>query len=267
MPSLPKGVYTVTWRTVSRDDGHVTAGSFSFGIGERPPPGAWASRPADHALPDGARGRRRGGRSTGGSRSCSARPSRGRLVRAGAARAGVAAARRLGGWRRSAWCGMVFAERSAVGVSLGDAALLRRRAPVPRPGSRRAHRRRHGAFAAARRSGRRSAVGRRRGGAMLVHALAGTPRRPTPCGSTWARSGCTCSEPACGSAAWCGCCSPSGDAPEDDRPRVAARFSRLADDRAGVRGGHGPDPGARRGRPVRGLGAPVHDELRRGRWS
>jgi len=39
VPTLPKGVYTVTWRTVSRDDGHVTAGSFSFGIGEAPPAG------------------------------------------------------------------------------------------------------------------------------------------------------------------------------------------------------------------------------------
>src|SRR2546430_6645835 len=31
--NLPDGVYTVTWRTVSKADGHVTAGSFSFGIG------------------------------------------------------------------------------------------------------------------------------------------------------------------------------------------------------------------------------------------
>jgi copper transport protein len=31
--SMPDGVYTVTWRTVSKTDGHVTAGSFSFGIG------------------------------------------------------------------------------------------------------------------------------------------------------------------------------------------------------------------------------------------
>jgi copper transport protein len=41
--SLPKGVYTVTWRVVSRADGHVTANSFSFGVGESPaghePPG------------------------------------------------------------------------------------------------------------------------------------------------------------------------------------------------------------------------------------
>ncbi|HCO02811.1 MAG TPA: hypothetical protein DIT48_05500 [Actinobacteria bacterium] len=36
VPNLPNGVYTVTWRTVSRVDGHVTAGSFTFGIGQSP---------------------------------------------------------------------------------------------------------------------------------------------------------------------------------------------------------------------------------------
>ncbi len=40
VPDLPKGVYTVTWRTVSRDDGHVTAGSFSFGVQVKPTAGA-----------------------------------------------------------------------------------------------------------------------------------------------------------------------------------------------------------------------------------
>ena len=35
---LPKGTYTVTWRVVSIDDGHVTAGAFAFGVGT--PPGA-----------------------------------------------------------------------------------------------------------------------------------------------------------------------------------------------------------------------------------
>ncbi|MCI0637074.1 MAG: copper resistance protein CopC [Actinobacteria bacterium] len=30
---LPDGVYTVTWRTVSSTDGHVTSGAFSFGVG------------------------------------------------------------------------------------------------------------------------------------------------------------------------------------------------------------------------------------------
>src|SRR5438093_11778297 len=31
MGKVGQGVYTVTWRVVSRADGHVTAGSFSFG--------------------------------------------------------------------------------------------------------------------------------------------------------------------------------------------------------------------------------------------
>lgn len=33
---LPTGVYTVTWRTVSRVDGHVTGGAFGFGVGVFP---------------------------------------------------------------------------------------------------------------------------------------------------------------------------------------------------------------------------------------
>jgi copper transport protein len=33
IPQLNDGVYTVTWRTVSTTDGHVTAGALSFGIG------------------------------------------------------------------------------------------------------------------------------------------------------------------------------------------------------------------------------------------
>jgi copper transport protein len=42
---LPEGVYTVTWSTVSRTDGHPTAGAFTFGVGVTaeqvppPPPG------------------------------------------------------------------------------------------------------------------------------------------------------------------------------------------------------------------------------------
>jgi copper transport protein len=36
LPTLGEGVYTVTWRAVSRADGHVTAGSFSFGVGVSP---------------------------------------------------------------------------------------------------------------------------------------------------------------------------------------------------------------------------------------
>jgi copper transport protein len=33
---LPNGVYSVVWRVLSRDDGHVTTGSFSFGVGVDP---------------------------------------------------------------------------------------------------------------------------------------------------------------------------------------------------------------------------------------
>lgn len=36
---LPDGVYTVSWRTVSAVDGHISAGSFAFGIGVAPPSG------------------------------------------------------------------------------------------------------------------------------------------------------------------------------------------------------------------------------------
>ena len=34
---LPDGVYTVTWRTVSSVDGHISAGTFTFGVGVAPP--------------------------------------------------------------------------------------------------------------------------------------------------------------------------------------------------------------------------------------
>jgi copper transport protein len=37
---LGDGVYTVSWRTVSAVDGHVSAGSFAFGVGVAPPTGA-----------------------------------------------------------------------------------------------------------------------------------------------------------------------------------------------------------------------------------
>ncbi len=34
--TLPRGVYTVTWRSLSAVDGHATSGSFAFGVGEAP---------------------------------------------------------------------------------------------------------------------------------------------------------------------------------------------------------------------------------------
>lgn len=36
VPNLPNGVYTVSWRTVSRVDGHLAAGAYSFGVGVSP---------------------------------------------------------------------------------------------------------------------------------------------------------------------------------------------------------------------------------------
>ncbi|MGZ4126326.1 MAG: copper resistance CopC family protein, partial [Actinomycetota bacterium] len=42
---IANGTYTVNWRVVSKSDGHVTAGSFAFGVGEAPtvhPPSASA---------------------------------------------------------------------------------------------------------------------------------------------------------------------------------------------------------------------------------
>jgi copper transport protein len=47
LPRLADGVYTVNWRTVSKVDGHVTGGSFAFGIGVQPPAAASAARPAN----------------------------------------------------------------------------------------------------------------------------------------------------------------------------------------------------------------------------
>lgn len=42
LPPLPTGLYTVTWRTVSRVDGHVTGGAFAFGVGVTPTSAAQA---------------------------------------------------------------------------------------------------------------------------------------------------------------------------------------------------------------------------------
>jgi copper transport protein len=47
LPRLADGVYTVNWRTVSKVDGHVTGGSFAFGIGVQPPAAASAARSAN----------------------------------------------------------------------------------------------------------------------------------------------------------------------------------------------------------------------------
>ncbi|HXZ75356.1 MAG TPA: copper resistance CopC family protein, partial [Streptosporangiaceae bacterium] len=51
LPRLADGVYTVNWRTVSKVDGHVTGGSFAFGIGVQAPSGASAAQAARGGSP------------------------------------------------------------------------------------------------------------------------------------------------------------------------------------------------------------------------
>lgn len=46
VPAIPNGVYTVTWRTVSKTDGHVTGGSFAFGINTAAPTATSSSAPS-----------------------------------------------------------------------------------------------------------------------------------------------------------------------------------------------------------------------------
>src|SRR5260221_1048204 len=50
LPTLIDAVYTVNWRTVSKVDGHVSGGSFAFGIGIQPPSGS-AGTPAANGGP------------------------------------------------------------------------------------------------------------------------------------------------------------------------------------------------------------------------
>src|SRR6266545_879254 len=48
---LPNGAYTVSWRTVSRSDGHLTSGSFAFGVGVQPPSASSRGAPAAAGSP------------------------------------------------------------------------------------------------------------------------------------------------------------------------------------------------------------------------
>ncbi|HYC07951.1 MAG TPA: copper resistance CopC family protein, partial [Candidatus Binatia bacterium] len=49
--TLPDGVYTVAWRTISAVDGHVAAGSFAFGVGVGPPAGGGSGGSASGSAP------------------------------------------------------------------------------------------------------------------------------------------------------------------------------------------------------------------------
>ena len=48
---LPKGVYTVNWRSVSAVDGHVEVGAFAFGVGAKPKPGSVVSVSLQNSSP------------------------------------------------------------------------------------------------------------------------------------------------------------------------------------------------------------------------
>ncbi|TME84979.1 MAG: hypothetical protein E6I45_00200 [Chloroflexi bacterium] len=56
LPSLPDGVYTVSWRTLSTVDGHVAAGSFAFGVGVAPPSPGESSPAATQQSPSASPG-------------------------------------------------------------------------------------------------------------------------------------------------------------------------------------------------------------------
>ena len=109
LKQLPNGVYTVSWRVVSRVDGHVTAGAFSFGVGVSP---AGARPPA--------------GSASAGSPSPSVLAVAGRwafywglALLMGSAVVGTVILRGLPPGGR-VLIGIALAERSAVGVSLGQ---------------------------------------------------------------------------------------------------------------------------------------------------
>jgi copper transport protein len=52
--SLSDGVYTVAWRTVSAEDGHIAAGSYAFSVGSPPPANSAGAAPASSNVASGA---------------------------------------------------------------------------------------------------------------------------------------------------------------------------------------------------------------------
>ena len=187
LPPLTDGVYTVNWRTVSKVDGHVTGGSFAFGIGVQPSLGASAAQAA------------KGGSLSTGSAPAPAAVAGLWLLYWGLAL--LAAAGATGvlvfGWRlpgrariviAAGWLFaavgiliMILSERAAAGVPFGDLfraatgrSLLAQAAAVAVCGV--------AAFCAARRpAGPRLAVlGAAAAGALFVHAQAGHAETQSP---------------------------------------------------------------------------------------
>jgi copper transport protein len=180
---LPDGTYTVNWRTVSKDDGHVTAGAFAFGVGVAAPAAIPAGQPAEQATP------RPSPLAVAGRWALYA----GLALLVGAAASGLAiyggalpggARALLGGAAALAVAGLlarVLAERSAVGVPFGELlatstgqGLLRLAAGVLVTAAA-------AAVLAIGPAGRRrlAAVGAAAVGAMLLHVLAGHANGPS----------------------------------------------------------------------------------------
>jgi copper transport protein len=115
---LPKGVYTITWRAVSKTDGHVTGGSLSFGVGVQPPkPGEAGEGATETSNPTPLSGAGRWGFYSGLIVLFAAWPMGAALERSGSpSKRLLAIALAVGAAGLAA---MFLAESRAVGVSLG----------------------------------------------------------------------------------------------------------------------------------------------------
>jgi copper transport protein len=187
LPRLVNGVYTVSWRTVSTVDGHVTGGSFAFGIGVQPPSGVSATQAAGGGPP-----------ATSATPAPAAVAERWLLYWGLALLVGAGATGALVfGWRlpRRAWImiaagwlvaavgtvTMIFSERAAVGVPFTELfraaagrSLLAQAAAIAVCGVA-------ALFAALRPAGPRLAVlGAAAAGALFVHAQAGHAETQSP---------------------------------------------------------------------------------------
>ena len=246
---LPKGTYTVTWRVVSVDDGHVTAGAFAFGVGT--PPGAATARAA--STTSGPTPLAVASKAALYAGLDAARRDRRRRDRAVPRRTGGAAAAR----RRarasspsSGAIGFLVSQQRAIGVPL-DTYL--RSAAGPHDHLARARNDDRGGLRrdldAARSLGCRGPPASRRRSRSGSGPTAGTPRRAPHAAARPRRcSGSTCSPAPAGPADCCcwSCCSASAATTLRSPRRGATRTMALERDRD--RRGQRHHPGGRRAR-------------------
>jgi copper transport protein len=181
---MPDGTYTVSWRTVSKDDGHVTAGAFAFGVGVAAPAAAPAGQPAEEATPPPSP------LAVAGRWALYA----GLILLVGAAATGLAiyggslpagAGALLAGAAGLAVVGLlarVLAERAAIGVGFGDLLATATGQGLLRLGVGVLAAAVAAAVLATRPAGRwrLAAVGATAAAAMLLHVLAGHANGPSP---------------------------------------------------------------------------------------